>query len=153
MTCIEPFEHAWLEKLDVSVRRELVQKTDPGLFGSLEKNDILFVDSSHITKPRNDVLFLYLQILPVIKPGVLVHIHDIFTPRDYLEEWILQDVRFWNEQYLLEAFLSFNARFEILAGLNFLLHHYPDQLLSVCPVLAQQRHQREPGSFWIRRVD
>jgi len=150
--CIEPFENRWLEDLDISLHREIVQNMDTGFFRSLEKNDILFIDSSHITKPQNDVLYLYLQVLPVLNPGVLVHIHDVFTPRDYLEGWILKDVRFWNEQYLLEAFLSLNNDFEIMAALNFLLRHHSDELLSVCPVLAEQLPNREPGSFWIRKI-
>jgi len=153
MVCIEPFEHRWLEDLDVSVRRQLVQTMDIHFFLSLKENDILFIDSSHITKPQNDVLFLYLQILPVLNPGVLVHVHDIFTPRDYLEQWVLEDVRFWNEQYLLEAFLSMNGQFEVIGALNFLMHQYPDELLSVCPVLKEQMPNREPGSFWIRKVN
>jgi hypothetical protein len=153
MICIEPFEHRWLEELNVSVRRQLVQMMDIDFFRSLKENDILFIDSSHITKPQNDVLFLYLQVLPVLNPGVLVHVHDIFTPKDYLEQWILEDVRFWNEQYLLEAFLSLNGRFEVIGALNFLMHKYPDELLSVCPVLGEQMPHREPGSFWLRRVN
>ncbi len=153
MTCIEPFEHSWLEDLDVSVRRELVQTVDIDFFRSLKENDILFIDSSHITKPQNDVLFLYLQVLPSLNPGVLVHIHDIFTPGDYLEQWVLKDVRFWNEQYLLEAFLSLNGQFEVIGAVNYLMHQYPDELLSVCPVLREQMSHREPGSFWIRRVN
>lgn len=152
MICIEPFEHKWLDDLDVTVHRELVQTMNVDFFRSLEENDILFIDSSHITKPQNDVLFLYLQVLPVLNPGVLVHVHDIFTPRDYLEQWVFEDVRFWNEQYLLEAFLSLNDQFSVMAALNFLLHHHPDELLSVCPVLKEQMPNREPGSFWIRKV-
>lgn len=153
MICIEPFEHRWLEELNVSVRRQLVQMMDIDFFLSLKENDILFIDSSHITKPQNDVLFLYLQVLPVLNPGVLVHLHDIFTPRDYLDQWVLKDVRFWNEQYLLEAFLSLNGQFEVIGALNFLMHQYPDELLSVCPVLKEQMPYREPGSFWIRKVN
>lgn len=152
MICIEPFEHKWLEDLDVSVHRQLVQTMGLDLFRSLKKNDILFIDSSHITKPQNDVLFLYLQVLPILNPGVLVHLHDIFTPRDYLDQWVFEDVRFWNEQYLLEAFLSLNGQFEVIGALNFLMHQYPDELLSVCPVLGEQMPHREPGSFWIRKV-
>lgn len=152
LLCIEPYEHKWLEELGVTVHREPVQMVQVDLFRSLKKNDILFIDSSHIIKPQNDVLFLYLQVLPVLEPGVLVHIHDIFTPGDYLQKWVFEDVRFWNEQYLLESFLSFNFRFEVIAALNFLLRHYPDELLAVCPILREQASQREPGSFWIRKV-
>ncbi|WP_110881867.1 class I SAM-dependent methyltransferase [Mycolicibacterium vulneris] len=149
--CIEPYEADWLEELDVTVVRKPVELIDTSLFRQLDKNDILFIDSSHIIRPQGDVLCEYLEILPILKPGVLIHIHDIFTPKDYLEEWI-RSVCFWNEQYLLEAFLSYNPEFEIIGALNFLKHHYPDELSKVCPVLRQQLEFREPGSFWLRRV-
>ncbi len=102
-------------------------------------------------RPQGDVLFEYFEILPILKPGVLIHIHDIFTPKDYLEEWI-QSVCFWNEQYVLEAFLSYNSEFKIIGALNFLKHHYPDELTEACPVLRQQLEFREPGSFWLTRA-
>ena len=150
--CIEPYEAEWLERLDVTTVREPVERLDKALFSRLEKNDILFIDSSHMIRPQGDVLFEYLEILPILQSGVLVHIHDIFTPKDYIAEWICQDVRFWNEQYLLEAFLSFNTEFKIIGALNFLKHHYPNELASCCPVLAEQMDAREPGSFWMVRV-
>jgi predicted O-methyltransferase YrrM len=99
--CIEPYEAQWLEKLGVTTIREPVEQLDKSLFRRLEKNDILFIDSSHMIRPQGDVLFEYLEILPILQPGVLIHIHDIFTPKDYLEEWICQEVRFWNEHNLL----------------------------------------------------
>lgn len=150
--CIEPYEAKWLDELDVKVIREPVERIDKQFFTELGANDILFIDSSHVIRPQGDVLFEYLEILPILESGVLVHIHDIFTPKDYLPEWIYRDVRFWNEQYLLEAFLSFNADFKIIGALNFLKHHYPDELASCSPVLRKQMDFREPGSFWMRRV-
>jgi hypothetical protein len=150
--CIEPYEAEWLEKLNVEVIRRPVELIGKQLFGELERNDILFIDSSHMIRPQGDVLYEYLEILPILTPGVLVHIHDIFTPKDYPPEWICHRVRFWNEQYLLEAFLSFNSEFRIIGALNFLKHQYPDELASCCPVLDKQMDLREPGSFWIRRV-
>jgi predicted O-methyltransferase YrrM len=150
--CIEPYENNWLQQLNIELVRSPVERLDKSLFGELEQNDILFIDSSHMIRPQGDVLFEYLEILPILKSGVLVHIHDIFSPKDYLHEWIHQDVRFWNEQYLLEAFLSFNAQFKIIGSLNFLKHHYPQELAGPCPVLRKQIDFREPGSFWIRRV-
>jgi predicted O-methyltransferase YrrM len=150
--CVEPYEARWLENLNVRVIREPVERLDKRLFGDLEKNDILFIDSSHMIRPQGDVLFEYLEILPILKPGVLIHIHDIFTPKDYPKEWLHQNVCFWNEQYLLEAFLSFNTAFKIIGALNFLKHRYPEELTSCCPVLRQQIDFREPGSFWIRRL-
>ena len=150
--CIEPYEAEWLEKLGVTTIREPVERLDKSLFRRLEKNDVLFIDSSHMIRPQGDVLFEYLEILPILRSGALIHIHDIFTPKDYLDEWISQEVRFWNEQYLLEAFLSFNTEFKIIGALNFLKHRFPKELASCCPVLADQIDLREPGSFWIRRV-
>jgi hypothetical protein len=150
--CIEPYEAEWLEQLNVNVVRKPVELIDKSFFSQLEKDDILFIDSSHIIRPQGDVLFEYLEILPMIKSGVLIHIHDIFSPKDYLAEWIESDVCFWNEQYLLEAFLSYNSEFKIVGALNFLRHHYPDELTGACPVLGKQLESREPGSFWLRRV-
>jgi hypothetical protein len=149
--CIEPYEVGWLEQLGVNVVRKPVELIDTSLFSQLEANDILFIDSSHMIRPQGDVLFEYFEILPILKSGVLIHIHDIFTPKDYLDEWI-QSVCFWNEQYLLEAFLSYNSEFKIIGALNFLKHHYPDELTAACPVLREQLEFREPGSFWLRRA-
>jgi predicted O-methyltransferase YrrM len=149
--CIEPYEVGWLDQLNVTVVRKPVELIDTALFGELEKDDILFIDSSHMIRPQGDVLFEYFEILPILKSGVLIHIHDIFSPKDYLEEWI-QSVCFWNEQYLLEAFLSYNSEFKIIGALNFLKHHYPQELTATSPVLREQLEFREPGSFWLRRV-
>ncbi len=148
--CIEPFEQPWLEKSNAMIIRQQVEEMDPSVFQALEKDDLLFIDSSHVIRPQGDVLFEILEILPQLSSGVLVHFHDIFTPRDYPEAWIVSEHRLWNEQYLLEAFLSHNPEFEILATLNHLLHHFPDALVAKCPILAQQPG-REPGSFWIRK--
>lgn len=150
--CIEPYEADWLEALGVSTIRQPVEQLDLSLFRRLEENDILFIDSSHMIRPQGDVVVEYLEILPVLQSGVLIHVHDIFSPKDYLDEWIRERVCFWNEQYLLEAFLSFNSEFKIIGALNFLRHHHPRELTQCCPVLEEQLDSREPGSFWIRRV-
>jgi hypothetical protein len=147
--CIEPYEQRWLERLPVRVIRELVEVTEMSEFEKLEKNDILFIDSSHIIRPQGDVLFEYLQILPILKSGVLVHIHDIFSPRDYLDDWMQNGIMFWNEQYLLEAFLSMNKEYEIIGALNYLKNNHFDILKAKCPLLTIDR---EPGSFWIRKL-
>jgi hypothetical protein len=147
--CIEPYEHAWLKECNVKVTRSLVENVDKELFCTLGKNDILFIDSSHVIRPQGDVLFEYLEILPILKPGVLVHIHDIFTPKDYPDEWV-KSATLWNEQYLLEAFLCGNKDYEIIGATNFLMHHYYEQFSSKCPVLKMQGN-KGPGSFWIRK--
>ncbi len=150
--CIEPFEHPWLAELDIELVRTPAERCDPALFAALSARDILFIDSSHMIRPQGDVVFAYLELLPSLPPDVFVHIHDIFTPRDYLESWVIDLVYFWNEQYLVEAFLSFNRSFEVIGALNYLKHHYPNELKAAFPVLAQQFETREPGSLWLRKT-
>ncbi|HAX18069.1 MAG TPA: hypothetical protein DCY00_05695, partial [Actinobacteria bacterium] len=119
-------------------------------FKKLDCNDILFIDSSHMIRPQGDVLYEYLELLPDLNNGVIVHIHDIFSPKDYPEEWVIGDVRFWNEQYLLEAFLTSNSRWKIIGALNFLHHNYYELLIEKCPRLTPDR---EPGSFYIQKQE
>jgi hypothetical protein len=131
--------------------RERVERAAPALFEGLGQGDILFIDSSHVIRPQGDVVFEYLELLPKLASGVLVHVHDIYTPRDVPDDWIHERVRFWNEQYLLEAFLSFNREFRVVAALNHLKHDHFEALAACCPILGEEPH-REPGSFWIARV-
>jgi len=146
--CIEPYGQDWIEDMKIELIREKVENIDKSLFKMLESNDILFIDSSHIIRPQGDVLFECLEVLPILKSGVLIHIHDIFTPKDYLNDWVLKQHMLWNEQYLLEAFLSFNSEFRIIGSLNFLAHNYFKQFSEKCPVFAKQIG-REPGAFWM----
>ncbi|MHC1728737.1 MAG: class I SAM-dependent methyltransferase [Syntrophobacteraceae bacterium] len=151
-TCIEPYEAAWLEKAGFRVLRQKAEDVAMGLFHSLSAGDFLFIDSSHIIRPQGDVLFEFLEVLPALENGVIVHIHDIFTPKDYLDKWIYEEIRFWNEQYLLEAFLSFNDSFKVIGALNYLKHHHPEELAAACPVLGEQMAEVEPASFWMVKV-
>jgi hypothetical protein len=147
-TCIEPYEMGWLESLgDISVLRQRVEDSTLDWGHALSSGDLLFVDSSHIIRPQGDVLHEYLEIFPQLASGVYIHIHDIFTPRDYLRSWVVDEVRLWNEQYLLEALLSNTDRYQVVASVNFLKHRNFDALQRVCPYLAADR---EPGSFYIR---
>ena len=150
--CIEPYEMPWLDNLPgVTVLRGRVEESGKAQYAKLAANDILFIDSSHIIRPQGDVLFEYLEVLPALRPGVLVHVHDVFSPRDYPAAWLVDEVKFWNEQYLLEAFLSLNRSYKVIAALNYLFHHRRDELLAHCPVLRQMP-AFEPGSFWIVRM-
>ena len=148
--CIEPYEMPWLEQMDITIIREKVEDMDLSFFSQLKENDILFIDSSHVIRPQGDVLFEYLELLPSLNKGVIVHIHDIFSPRNYLKSWLQDDIRFWNEQYLVEAFLSNNDSWEIIASLNFLHHNYYNLLKEVAPFLTPER---EPGSFYIKKIN
>lgn len=147
--CIEPYEQPWLEKVNVTLIREKVETLDKSIFKTLKANDILFIDSSHIIRTQGDILHEYLEILPILNKGVIIHIHDIFSPKDYPDQWI-NDHLLWNEQYLLEAFLSFNNQFRIIGALNFLGHNYRKEMSAKCPVFAKDS-KREAGSFWIMR--
>jgi hypothetical protein len=146
--CIEPYERPWLEKLNVKLKRVPVEYIQLDYFKQLEKNDILFIDSSHIIRPQGDVVFEYLEILPSLNPGVYVHIHDIFTPKNYPKRWIIDEIRFWNEQYLLEAFLTNNNAYQIIGLLNYLHYHHFSALSAKCPMLKQYP-DRESSSMWL----
>lgn len=146
--CIEPFEQPWLEQFEnIELIRSNVEDVPIDLFQSLGSNDFLFIDSSHIIRPQGDVLFEYLQILPSLSKGVYVHVHDIFTPRDYTDSFVKEKILFWNEQYLLEAFLSNNSSFKVIAALYHLKHEEPEALQKVCP---HQAPRQFPGSFYIQ---
>lgn len=147
--CIEPYEMPWLEKTPVKVLREKVETVDKKVFSQLGENDLLFIDSSHMIRPQGDVLCEFLEILPIVQSGVIVHIHDIFSPADYPRDWIEGEVRFWNEQYLLEAFLTENPNWKIVGALNFLKHTQYDKLKAKCMFLTPDR---EPGSFYMQKV-
>jgi predicted O-methyltransferase YrrM len=147
--CIEPYEAAWLEGLGVQVLRKKVEDVGLAFFDELDENDVLFIDSSHVIRPSGDVLFEYLELLPRLRPGVIVHVHDIFSPRDYPRQWVVDWVRFWNEQYVLEAFLSENPHWRILGALNQLTHAHFDAFKRVAPFMSAGY---EPASFYIQRL-
>jgi hypothetical protein len=149
--CIEPYEMPWLEAAGIRTVRERVENVGLDVFRTLERGDILFIDSSHMIRPGGDVLFLYLRVLPQLASGVLIHIHDIFTPFDYPERWLVDKVCFWNEQYLLEALLSENPHYRVLASLNFLYDKHRQELAAACPSLRELT-DNPPKSFWIERV-
>lgn len=149
--CVEPYEQPWLEELGVDVIRRRVELCSTEMFAALDANDILFIDSSHVIRPQGDVLFECLEVLPVLRRGVVVHVHDIFTPADYPDEWIMTLGRLWNEQYLLEAFLSMNQDFEILLAVNWLVNSHEKDMRAVLPTLAQSPGAL-PSAFWMRRA-
>lgn len=155
LICIEPYKQSWLEDLNVTVIRDKVENIKIVFFKTLKKNDFLFIDSTHMIRPQGDVLYEILEILPELNSGVFIHFHDIFTPKDYPDDWIIKQKVFWNEQYLLEAFLSYNSNFKIIGALNYLIHQYPEQLFEKCPILKLKKDSITigTGSFWIQKKD
>jgi hypothetical protein len=97
-----------------------------------------------------DVVFEYLEVMPRLRSGVLVHVHDIFLPFEYPLEWLRDQKWFWTEQYLVQAFLTFNTAFEVVLALSYLNAHHREALARVAPIYAAQRAVNA-SSLWIRR--
>ena len=152
----------------VTIIPQRVQEVDLELFSSLGKNDILFIDSSHVAGIGTDVVREYLEILPRLRPGVLVHVHDIFLPSDYPRQSVLNDLWFWSEQYLLQAFLTFNSRFKVLWSSSAMQTFHRPELEAAFPrwsrsYLEMPKKTRRfvptpdnqrvwPSSFWMVRL-
>jgi hypothetical protein len=119
-------------------------------FERLDADDILFIDSSHVLKIGSDVQYEYLEILPRLRKGVLVHVHDIHFPMEYPRNLVMESRRFWNEQYLLQAFLAFNDTFEVLWAGNFISVRHPEALEAAFK--SYDRKGRWPSSCWLRRI-
>lgn len=113
---IEPFENDYLNSIAGSIQHldQPAQAIDFDFFDQLRENDILFIDGSHVVKTGSDVCFLVLEVLPRLRDGVIVHFHDIFLPFDYPRSWLEDRRVFWNEQYLVQAYLMHNNRSRIL---------------------------------------
>lgn len=127
-----------------------VQTLPLRVFTDLSAGDVVFIDSSHVVKIGSDVRYLVLEVLPRLQPGVLVHFHDVFMPLEYPRDWVVQRQRFYNEQYLLEAFLSFNPAYEVVWASSYLHVRRPDLLEATIGSYSRERHH--PGSLWIRRT-
>lgn len=123
-----------------------IQELDLDQFGSLEANDILFVDSSHIVKTHSDVNYILFNILPTLRTGVLIHFHDIFFPFEYPKEWIFKG-RVYNEGYFLRAFLQYNDAFRIAAFNSFLNTYHGDWFEKHMPFCTTGNQ-----SIWIQKV-
>jgi predicted O-methyltransferase YrrM len=126
-------------------------------FDKLNENDILFIDSSHVLKIGSDVQYEYLEIMPRLKKGVIIHIHDIILPAEYFKRWITKDFMFFNEQYLLQAFLAFNNSFEVQWAASYMHLKHSDKLEAAfssykSALASYKRDETWPGSFWIRKT-
>ena len=153
LTAIEPNPTPSVRS-DTAVTRLIdteVQDVPLSLFTGLEENDILFIDPSHILRIGSDVQYECLEILPRLARGVLVHFHDIFFPSEYPPDTILKGYQFPNEQYIVQAFLSFNHAFEVLWAGSFMHLTHPDRLEAA--FASYSRDTRWPGSLWLRRTE
>jgi len=136
--CADEFIQSPVEELP---RSELPDRLKPG--------DVLFIDSSHLIRSGGDVVYLYLQVLPILRPGVLIHAHDIFLPYEYPKEFVLEHRWGWGEQYLVHALLMGNPSFEILWPSYFMWQTYRQQVLGT---VRGYRGSLPPSSLWLRRT-
>jgi hypothetical protein len=149
---IDPYPPKFLRKglhgLDRLIVKP-VQEVSLSEFQHLSSNDILFIDSTHISKIGSDVNYLILNILPYRARGVIVHFHDIFLPWEYPESWVMEKKIFYNEQYILAAFLCFNDAFAILLSNMYLsrIEEYRYELQHAFPHVPAVGG----GSPWLRR--
>ena len=152
-TAIEPYPSEKVKKGFNGLTDLLVSKVEDvpeDIFKKLQANDILFIDSSHTVKIFGDVNYLFLNILPQLQPGVVIHVHDIFFPYNYPpHHFFTQNIKqIWQEQYLFQAFLAFNNEFEITFCSSFLHAKQKETLKTLFPWYHENRI---PSSIWIRR--
>lgn len=153
-TFIEPFS----SRLDLflgekdrehcRVVRQEVQDIPLTVFQALETGDFLFIDSSHVSKIGSDVNFMVFEVLPALRPGIVVHFHDILWPFEYPEKWVVKLRWSWNEAYLIRAFLQYNSRFEILMFNSFVGYRYSDFIEQHMPLFMKYTG----ASLWLRKA-
>jgi hypothetical protein len=150
VVCIEPYPEPILTSGFPGLTKLVTDRVENvGLdpFLALSANDILFIDGSHCLKIGADVQFLYLEVLPRLKEGVIVHIHDIFFPKEMPKDWVFRLHKFWTEQYLVQAFLAFNRAFEVLYCNSYMGLKYGPDMRRTFP----KSPWHGGGSLWIRR--
>lgn len=148
-TAIEPYPHDFLREAIPGLSRLIeapVQEVTVETFSSLRANEVLFIDSSHVAKTGSDVNYLYHQVLPRLASGVIVHIHDIFLPWDYPYEWVMDERRNWNEQYMLQTMLVCSSKFEVMFANHFASRVLPDAVEKCWGQTCGG------GSIWLRVV-
>ncbi|MBX9742857.1 MAG: class I SAM-dependent methyltransferase [Chthoniobacterales bacterium] len=127
-----------------TVIQKRLQEIDLKIISSLKKNDILFIDSSHVGKIDSDVNFLFFKLLPSLPSGVYIHIHDIFYPFEYPLDWVLEG-RAFNEAYMLHAFLQYNDKFKIKLMNDFMTHFNPQFFAEKMPLCLKN----SGASIWL----
>ena len=146
ITCIDPEPTEFLRAAAPTLLATRVETLPFDLFNQLEDGDLLFIDSSHVCKTGSDVNYLYLEVLPRLRLGVVVHVHDIFLPYEYPEEWVRGGVN-WNEQYLLRALLIGSSMFQVLFGCAYARAFLPEE---TARLLDHRAH--DGGSFYMQRL-
>ena len=155
VVCIEPDPNRLLKLMRredhgrVQIIKSDAQSVPLTLFRDLEKNDLLFIDSTHVLKTGSDVHYELLEVLPTLANGVIIHFHDCPFPFEYPKEWILDKNYSWNEAYALRAFLIFNEQFRILFWNSLFRRIYAEHWFGDVP---QSRGKNPGSSIWLQRV-
>ena len=139
---------------ETEVITKRVELLDPSFFEVLNRGDILFIDSGHSVRIGGDVNYLFLEVLPKLAPGVVVHVHDISMPYEYPKAYATSKTfrQFWTEQYLLQAFLCFNKEYQILLAMNWLMVDRTSLFRAAFPNYDPALHAFISSSFWMQRV-
>jgi predicted O-methyltransferase YrrM len=130
----------------VTITPARLQDVPLATFDTLAANDILFIDSTHVSKTGSDVNRILFEILPRLASGVHIHFHDVFYPFEYPKEWVYEG-RAWNEDYILRAFLEFNDSFEIVLFGTWLAQFHRGLLDELMPMTREN----PGGSLWLRK--
>ncbi len=151
ITSIDPYPRAEINLLCDKVIRQPLQELDMTLFNELESGDILYVDGSHYCLQNSDVTVIFMELLPRLKSGVIVEIHDIFLPYDYHPEW---KERYYSEQYMLAVALLLGDRFEVMLPNAFLTED--NELKAILDPMLDRinmpKINRHGGSFWMKVI-
>ncbi|HEY1854823.1 MAG TPA: class I SAM-dependent methyltransferase [Solirubrobacterales bacterium] len=126
----------------------MLQRAPLEPFERLGAGDVCFYDGSHVARAGSDVNWFFFEVVPRLAPGVLLHVHDIFWPSDYPDQWIFERGQTWNEQYVLQAFLMYNREFEPLACTSALVAAFPEEVQRLLVFLPTVHGG---GSVWLRR--
>lgn len=131
-----------------TIHEKGLQSIDVSVFDELAENDILFIDSTHVSKTGSDVNHAFFNVLPRLKKGVLIHFHDIFYPFEYHKDWVMHSTGFgWNEAYVLRAFLLNNPNYEIVMFNTFMEYFHEDWFAKHMPLCLKNRG----ASIWLRK--
>jgi predicted O-methyltransferase YrrM len=146
--CIDPEPRAALASLGIHHVPKLLGEVDPSLFEGLAAGDMLFVDSSHVAMPGTDVDRVFLDILPRLAGGVIVHLHDIFLPDAYPPEW---DWRGYNEQLLVGALIA-GGGYDIVFASRYVATHMSDLMTGGVLVRLPLQPGAYESSLWLRKL-
>jgi len=149
---IEPYPRPDLRAIARSDFKLIERKVQEVELALLTEADILFIDSSHVSRIGSDVNHEILTIVPRLKVGALVHWHDIMIPGEYPKAWIDSGGKFWNESYMLHAFMFNNQCFRVIWAARYLQTNFAAKLSETFPYFKREDPEEQLSSFWIERV-